>query len=629
MTGENVSNNPTSSNADTDKWVRRGSFCAWMVALFVVVPQEIFRWQALPPQFQTPVGWFIGMNPDFSFAAVFLLVAPLCWFLRGGVRIGRQQRDPLQTFLAWGSQSSEPQANSRTWKLRACGLALALLSLIVNLWVGRDLRQLPPAYHDEYSYLFQAQSYLDGRVSSPVHPAGEVFDQIHVLNHGRFTSRYFPGTGIWMAPFLALRDPYLGHSVAGALCTWWIFWAGFEMGGSALALLAGTLTACSPGIALFGNLLLAHHPGLIGLSLFLYRFLRWMRIRKLGDLWIAGFGLGFAMLCRPMTAAGFALPFGIYFVAELFRKIKANPQLVCTSLISMGAPLLLGFAILGYFNLQSTGNWRLSAYQAYTDHYTPRHVYGFNNVLRGEQALGNRVLPISTRYYDTWAENLTPALATRNFAERWLAAWRWTIGIIPGLLLCIAALSVLLRNSTPSRLVCCSILSLHAVHLPYWFVGIMHWHYVFETAILWPLLMGAGTTVLFKTWRNESRPWLGLWWVGLVFVTLLTAYVPCEPCWSSRVEAARSELLFPKVRYARFRRLLQQSIPQTPALVLIEHDPADRSLDYVNNHPRLEGQILLGRYDPQSMNFERLRELFPDRSLYLYHVKQDRLELIL
>ena len=51
-----------------------------------------------------------------------------------------------------------------------------------------------------------------------------------------------------------------------------------------------------------------------------------------------------------------------------------------------------------------TGSWKTSPYQLYTDIYTPRHVYGFNNVLRGEQLVGPKVIEA----YDRWGEKPHP-----------------------------------------------------------------------------------------------------------------------------------------------------------------------------------------------------------------------------
>ena len=68
---------------------------------------------------------------------------------------------------------------------------------------------MPPAYHDEFSYLLQAKTFLAGRLSYPSSPQlPELFDQMHVVNEGRFASRYSPGVCAWIAPFLGLGHPY-------------------------------------------------------------------------------------------------------------------------------------------------------------------------------------------------------------------------------------------------------------------------------------------------------------------------------------------------------------------------------------------------------------------------------------
>src|SRR5690242_4502687 len=89
-----------------------------------------------------------------------------------------------------------------------CGCSLAM-----SAWTAQQIGDYPPAYHDEFSYLFQAKTFLAGKLWFPSHPTHpELFDQMHVLNdHGRMASRYFPGTGLWMAPFVAIHHPYLGQ----------------------------------------------------------------------------------------------------------------------------------------------------------------------------------------------------------------------------------------------------------------------------------------------------------------------------------------------------------------------------------------------------------------------------------
>ena len=247
-----------------------------------------------------------------------------------------------------------------------------------------------------------------------------------------------------------------------------------------------------------------------------------------------------------MTAAGFALPFGVVFVVQLARRAFNSTQASRTAsaprfdrdsiggltpprspivaLLAMALPLMVGFVVLGIHNRAITGRAMTSPYQLFNDVYTPRHVFGFNNVVRGEQHLGPRVLD----HYDRWAENLTPTLAIENAKNRLLAAWQWTVGLVPLL----AGLVVFVvghvsnapgsaRSEAPNDgnvenvpngrdwrwwLIFASIVSLFAVHVPYWFDGMFHWHYVFETGPLWCLVLAAGTDTVCRSWLSAERP---------------------------------------------------------------------------------------------------------------------------
>ena len=70
----------------------------------------------------------------------------------------------------------------------------------------------------------------------------------------------FPASARGSLPFSKLGHPYWGQWLAGALAAFFTFWAGCELAGNRIGLFAGLLTAASPGIALFDNLLLSHPP---------------------------------------------------------------------------------------------------------------------------------------------------------------------------------------------------------------------------------------------------------------------------------------------------------------------------------------------------------------------------------
>jgi hypothetical protein len=104
-------------------------------------------------------------------------------------------------------------------------------------------------------------------------------------------------------------------------------------------------------------------------------------------------------------------------------------------------------------------------------------------------------------------------------------------------------------------------------------------------------------------------------------------WIPFDPFWpDSRVDSRVDEVAFARLRYEGFQRMLDQLVTQRPALVLIEGDPADRSLDYVVNDPQLDAPILRARYQPGKTDLAQVRTAFPDRTLYLFNVKSGRLQ---
>lgn len=586
--------------------------------------------------------FFLHVNIDTTPYFILLLFSPLCWWLPLPFHsqfFSRILRPRLSQ--AWVRQKQ----SAGHWDLFALSLSLllGLTSFSVSLWTAHHvvdserqltLGDLPPAYHDEYSYLFQAETLLAGRTSTPSHPdAATLFDQVHVLNEGKMASRYFPGTGLWLAPFLAWGHPYWGYWLAGAITTCFFFWSGRELGGNGVGLLAGLIIALSPGMAIFSNLLLAHHPTLVGLSLFLWAFLRMQRTLSFLDAFVAGIGLTYAMLCRPMTAAGFALPFGIWLAVQVVRwcirslkKIESEttPRQIWFPVAGLAIPLASGLIGLFLYNQSITGSGWTMPYQLYTDIYTPRHVYGFNNVVRGEQKLGPKVLD----NYDKWAENLTPALAVQNVQNRFLASLQWTLGIIP---LGLAGLIFMLtewRSWSRWWLIFASIVSLHVVHIPYWYDGIMHWHYVFETGPLWALIFSRATQTLIRLWQQIDRPLMSGLWLAMLLAAVLTNLTILPPLWGvSKLENIVNNVAFSRIKHYQFQQMLERH-PQIkrPALMLVSHDPHDRHIDYVINSPDLKQQeILTGRYLPEQYSPAQLQQIFAERTLYLFDAKQNRL----
>ena len=629
---------------------------ALLAVLAVVILTEIEHWRTS----QLPgANWFFGIY-DTTIPLLLIVLLPYFWIVRRPFLM-LDSRWWQQLANWWQEDSRSPVkwshviaaaviaatslwGSARTADLRIRWGEMSPLAESVRNGVLRFEREeyrlgdLPPAYHDEFSYLFQAKTYLAGRLSFESHPrAARLFDQMHVVNEGRFASRYFPATGLWIAPWLWLGWPILGHWLAGAATCVLVFGIGRELSNNGTGFVAGMLTALSPGMALFGNLALAHHPTLLGLCFFAWSFLRWLRRGCVLDAALAGLGLSWAMLCRPMTAAGFGLPFGIVFIAVLARCASESPApsptatprsrfgLVWPHLLAMSLPLVVGFVVLAIHNHAITGSMTTSPYQLFTDVYTPRHGYGFNNVVRGEQHLGPRVL----EHYDRWAVNLTPGLAIENSKNRLLASWQWTVGLVP--LLAALAVFVVTGSSRDRRwwLIIAAIVSLFAAHLPYWFDGMFHWHYVFETGPLWCLLLASATDTLGRSWLAADRPRMPVWWGLLVAASVAVNVTEFAPLWfPSKLVDGTHEIAFARLKHQAFDELLRREVRQRPALVLIEADPADRHIDYVVNEPDFSSEVVRGRYPVPDWPMERIVAEFPGRTAYLFRAKTGELRQV-
>ncbi len=606
---------------------------AWVQGLAYAMIGTILLWFELPVWLSEELrierlnGWMSGRKPDWLPFVPFLILFPLCWF---GFRKKRQRKSPSR-IAAWLNESPRTETSLGTaWIMATIVFAVAFgMSWRMSL----EFEGLPPAYHDEYSYLFQAETFVKGRWSYPSFEANpELFDQMHVLNEGTFASRYFPGTGALIAPFLMLGMPWLGHQLAQAFAAMMIFWCGRELSNTGTGLLAGLLFGLSPGLILFSNLLLAHHPTLIGLTLFLWSFLRMMRTGSTASAIVAGTGLTYAMLCRPMTAAGFALPFGIAFlwwwISGRWTVIKrTDAESEPTSLrrrnrhiIAMGLPLVLGFLVIFVQNYAITGDALKPPYQVYTDTYTPRHVYGFNNVIRGKLQLSPKVID----NYDRWAKNLTPQLAIENVQTRLVNSLRWTLGVIPLLAVGLIFLLTLRRGDRRWLLIGLSILTLHIAHIPYWFTGIMGWHYVFETAPLWLLLFAEVTRRLFTQWQASGRWAIKYCWLLFIATAVSVNLWTIAPLWPAKLDRGVVEVKFPRQKYASFRERVETLRGKRNAIVFVLPDKDDVSMDYVTNPPDLNGPVLVARIKNREQLLDAAK-LFPKRVLFLFDVKQNQL----
>jgi len=254
----------TARSAILAGWLLATGFCVWLEGI------RILQLAQSPAGI---LGWFAAWNIDTTLPALVLLALPGMWWLWPVP--GRRKQ--VGTEPDTGKSAS---GAGMTVLLGCLSMAMSLtvglqqIPILQTAWSDSavqtvSLYRLPPAYHDEFSYLLQAETFRAGRLSWPPQTAGgDAFHQIHVLNRPRTASRYFPWTGIWMLPFLLAGLPIAGHWLAGALACMLFHRVLRTLISLQAANIGGLLLAFSPGLALFSNLLLAHHPTLLALSVF-------------------------------------------------------------------------------------------------------------------------------------------------------------------------------------------------------------------------------------------------------------------------------------------------------------------------------------------------------------------------
>ncbi len=549
-----------------------------------------------------------------------LAIATLVWLVLGPVAWHLVGRGPICPEV----ERTIGPLDGRDW------IAAVVIGGIAGVVIGSTVARFgdaPPAYHDEYSYLFQAETLLAGRLSWPspsVEP--EMFDQMHVLNEGRMASRYYPGTGLWIAPWLSIGWPHLGQVVAGIWSAVLVYFLGRQLGGRWAGWTAGVLFAMAPGPALFHSLLLSHSPTLLMLLLFLNGLIAALRTNATAAWWQAGIGLSWAMLCRPATAAAIGLPWGLFVVYGLVRAARAQRwQNVSAPLLGLGVPLVLGWCLMLADNQATTGDWRTSPYQQYTEIYSPRHVFGLNNGIRGDASPGPKVL----QSYDQWADNLTVERAWLNTLNRFLTTALWTIDVPLLAMTLVLSLTTWSRMTIDERLVFGSILSLFAIHWPYWYAGIFGWHYVFEAAPLWCLLAGCHFARCVLDWSRWRRGVLTWWTLGLFLLAWSGMYLTLADTWTARWVKGVNVLVFPRRQQGDFRRWIEQAVPERPALVLVEGPHDGQQLDFVTNHAGLTAPLLFGRLRAGQTDARAVAARFPERAVYRCDPEQHRIERVL
>ena len=305
---------------------------------------------------------------------------------------------------------------------------LGLLGLAIYLWIAHEVFSARPLLIDEIVQVYQGRIFASGALSLPVPEFPEFFSTSHVLNlSGRVFSQ-FPAGGPGMLA--------LGSLVGAEWVTAPVFGAVSVLLFTALARRIET----RPGVALAASVLFAVAPFVAFMSgshMNHVTVLTWLLLGMLGlaramdrpvphviDGLMLGLGLGIAATIRPLDAAAFALPAGVWLLA---RTIRTGSW---PALISAGVGVAIPVLVMLWINQVTTG---AALTFGYTALWGASHDLGFHlspygdphTPVRGFELLNTYFVRLQSYLFETPVPSLVPAIGALALTRRLTAFDRY------------------------------------------------------------------------------------------------------------------------------------------------------------------------------------------------------------
>jgi Dolichyl-phosphate-mannose-protein mannosyltransferase len=263
----------------------------------------------------------------------------LCWLSAAVIRT--RDATSESRFLWW---LPIPVVRVRTAAFLIIGILFAASLILV--WVLRAF----PNSADEYGYIYEAKTFLAGRLWNPLPPHHEFFSFLHIFEKdGKWVSEYPPG---WSIVLAAGRLSYLPYWLVCPIVATVLLFAVWKLGqrqnGSLGGILAVLLVGCSPfflfNAASYFNIVPTAAMGI----LFCWAMLEFFDSPNISNALCAGATLGMVGLIRSYDAVVFAIPFAVQFLRVARRRHYAlAPWIIAAGLPFLAILLLSQLAITG------------------------------------------------------------------------------------------------------------------------------------------------------------------------------------------------------------------------------------------------------------------------------------------
>jgi hypothetical protein len=388
-------------------------------------------------------------------------------------------------------------------------------------------RPLTFLYHDEGSYLIQAQMLARGHLWMPAHAVAEAFETFHVFVKPVYASSYFPGTAILFVPgaWLGIPPWFTSLLLAGTVCGL-LYYLTTRLVDGIAGLLSVLMLMSLPQVANTATQTLSHLAmAVLGLAV-IWSGVRWRERPTWGRALVVGVVAGWAAITRPVDAIAFAAPTGIVMFAALLRTHPPRAWLT-PLMIVVGAIPFLGLQLIA--NRGITGSWLKTPMALYIEQFHPGTSFGPG----GAQALSERpqtTLPQKIAYYDRYIRPMGVEHQERGFLAEALDDRAGVIfaQALPSMLL-LLLLPVGLAGLTADRAAAWAILPLYLLLYGLYAIFLQHYVVVVAPVVVFMVLLGKHVT---ETAWPRLRPGLTVMLTALVLVASLgrlRLFYPFEP----------------------------------------------------------------------------------------------------
>ncbi len=471
--------------------------------------------------------------------------------------------------------------------------AIPFVFTILSAWTAYSVIGGVPRIFDGFNYHFQARNFALGQLHAAAPPLPDLFRfPFIIIDGGRWYGSVYPGYSLLLAIGVRFGIDWMVNPVIGGLALLLMYFASREIYGERFARLVSVTGMLSPFFRMMSAIFMAHATAIIWVTLAMWMAFRWLKQGKkttFMTLFWAGFALGWLYITRPQA--------GIVALLILFTYVLVkNRQSGWKQLFILALPLLFSIVFLAYYNDQLTGDYRINP-RYFVD---PERKLGFGDDL-GEPLPGGR------RSGHDLGRGLHNAALLLNLWNAEMLGWgSW--GIL-GWMTIITICPIVLERKNPLHWILLSSILLNVGLYVFYYTASPNFgpRYLAEVIPASLILFASGLTAVSSRepgWcRYNGKP------VGLFIVTIILCLI------SGFVTVPLHRLHYGILPPMMARRAVPD--PGKPSIILIPPQLYRMNI-YTWNSPDLSGNIFLplGKLSDEVEDIQRIKEAFPNRSLY-------------